>query len=413
MAHAALLAAAVPQPRDPPVLQMDRGPLPPDLPASRIEWNGLHGSSPHAATASVALCLAGQLRTLSYSWMQAKWEANVLAPIRPATFMHVSAEFYTTHGRTSSDEMAGILRLFKPVSLKLQDDDEVIARPGGVPKPSDARLLRHSKDEAVSGCSTCEPLLLRWRGCYEDLLRFEEERDSRPFQWVIRSRPDLSFECSFPDASRWPQTSLERSILHLQRLKIDAPPTERQERRRQQQQQQQQQPSPPPLALLQEDYYIIVQRSLALATLVLPIEPEETANCTAVINGHDKCIDWVLKEQGAQWFEVQPALAFIQRFISCAKTPLPPEASPFLREAPDKANSSFRLTGGQWRDDNTLVNGRTHLCHLIADGGDENTTRAEDASEMWRSLVASKAGLEAEEKAVETKECPLPGGFLD
>lgn len=298
--------------------------------------------------------------------------------------------------------MDAILRLFKPVSLKLQDDDEVIAHPGGVPRPpDDARPLGVSKFETVLGCATCEPLLLRWRGCYEDLQRFEEERDNRPFQWVIRSRPDLSFGCSFPAAAQWPQPSP---------VQVDAPPATRQERQQllQLQQRQQQQQSPPPLALLQQDYYIIVQRSLAQATLVLPTSGK-SSSCPAPINEHDKCLDMVLRELGAKWFELnEPTLAVIQRFVSCAKMPLPSAANPFLREMTDQANSSLRIAGGQWQDDGRLVNGRTYMCHLIPDEtSDGNTTRAEDASEMLRKLVDAKPEQDAEKEAEQAKECPL------
>jgi len=325
-----------------------------DSPSSQIKWYGKHHASKYAANSTFALCLAGQLRTLSYTWMQKHWKENVFDPLKPATFMHVSGQFYETRGKTSEQELDSILDLVQPVSLKLQDDDEVTKHPGGTTPTMRLNRFERSRME----CFTCAPLALRWKGCYEDIEQFESERGNS-FEWVIRSRPDLAFACSFPPAP-WPSGH-----------------------------------DVAPAALMQVDYIAIFPRRIAQAVLH-DLYNKTQSECNTPVLGHDRCLDTVLKDADAGWCPVE-FLSQIQRFVPCDGTDgMAPRM--YRRAAKKDREMYLTLSGGQRSSDGELINGRTPLCHMsVID--DENSTSILEAERMLKGIeeVENREAINPEE----------------
>ena len=161
-----------------------------------------------------ALCLAGQLRVLSYTWMQDNLREAVITPLRAAVFMHVSRQSRACGKRGQSwlsgkyipcSSGAGLLsradldiliERLTPTSLALLDDSVLLKK-----REFRASLEPGVHKEMPVGCrgSTCLPLLLRYAGCADDIERFESEQSHR-FQLVVRARPDLLWHCRLPEA---------------------------------------------------------------------------------------------------------------------------------------------------------------------------------------------------------------------
>ena len=89
------------------------------------------------ANATVALCLAGQLRTLVLPWMLEQWRVAVVTPLRPDVFLRVSVEStwmhitarHGPHGRrpTASANVLRVLDFFHPIAAHVQTDAEISA----------------------------------------------------------------------------------------------------------------------------------------------------------------------------------------------------------------------------------------------------------------------------------------------
>ena len=121
---------------------------------------------PHAARLDranpVALCLAGQLRTLRHSFVRQSLKLAVLEPIAPAVFIHVTREDGGIHASPAmtADEIRRVADELRPASLSLQDDASLACRACAANSQSSS-----PSTSAAVGCATCDTLTLRWAGC--------------------------------------------------------------------------------------------------------------------------------------------------------------------------------------------------------------------------------------------------------
>ena len=162
-------------------------------------------SDAHSRT---AICVAGELRSAPAT--TEGFIAAVLQPLAPASlFMHVSAEWNAARGaqgaRTTSKALHDLVRKLKPVSLQLMDDDRI---PMNRTATTTSRRYSSSSD-SPPGCAfadwplgSCPTLLMRWAGCAMDIERHEQERKLR-YSFVVRTRPDLRWECRLPALPQW------------------------------------------------------------------------------------------------------------------------------------------------------------------------------------------------------------------
>ena len=158
------------------------------------------------AKSSVAVCMAGQLRTLHLPAVVDNFERHVVRPLRPALFLHVSRERRIfkgirssrgTAGPTSGAEFEWILTQLRPVGVRLMDDADLLRSHNLTRRGGDAT------GHVACQWSSCVPLLLRFAGCAEDIERFEVESGSQ-LPWILRTRPDLMWSCELPALATWP-----------------------------------------------------------------------------------------------------------------------------------------------------------------------------------------------------------------
>lgn len=211
------------------------------------------GNAPSGAQA--ALCLAGELRTLAtYPWLQDHWRAAVLRPLHnPAVFMHVSTQCTMNCcksplgagqciGKTSELELAALIAAFQPVGLRVTASES-----------------RHDARDDQE---------MRHVACAAGIERLEAER-AMPFKWVLRSRPDLIFECLLPDLSLWPRLGGTQQV-----------------------------------ALFREDYIVIASGGLTKTLLGEQSVLRKHGTCTPPqLRHHYRCSDAILHEVGAQGCE--------------------------------------------------------------------------------------------------------------
>ena len=248
-------------------------------------------------SAPAALCLAGQIRVLTYSWVQDNLLNAVIRPLRSAVFMHVSRQSRacgkrgpaahrgvvidcaSTAALTSRVALDTIINRLAPTSLSLQDDAVLLQRhnlsgglaPGVV------------KDMPV-GCmgSTCAPLLLRYAGCASDIERFEAERSHR-FGWVVRARPDLLWHCRLPEltAAVWPPQRSRTAFTYTYR-----------------------------------DWLAVFSRQVATPALRLHTRLAQSQSCGSR-GSHEQllCLDALLETVNASWCELLQATGATQHLL--------------------------------------------------------------------------------------------------
>jgi len=261
-------------------------------PASQSVWR-----PDHRPPAPVALCIVGQLRTLSYSWVQERFEHAVLRPLEwPTIFMHVSREggCQSRSGRscaaslTTQVDLDTILQRLPLVSLTLLDDVEILRR---------HRLMNaHNPSSGAWICpgGSCLPMLLRMSGCADDVERFEAARSHR-FSYVMRTRPDLYWRCSLPALS----------TLHMA-LHVPASATK----------------PAPGAAMLHRDWFSLSTRNVGLAMLrlTLTISAADRRGCRARgLHEHHACMDATLAAANASWCDLplgERVPAHVQRVVT-------------------------------------------------------------------------------------------------
>lgn len=287
--------------------------------------------------ARVALCLAGELRTLPYSWLLENWREAVLRPLQPAVFMHVSAECPGQHccvrghclPTTSEEELQRVLHTFDPVSLMLANDSAVLHAATHPWTHQERRLTRRPA------------LLMRWQGCLADITRLETgHRSGLPFEWVVRARPDVHFECLLPDLHRWPLLNASSAAQ---------------------------------LAFLQEDYLFIASGGLGAPLLNVARRRHEhmvrspngssSAPCLSSSRMHDPCVQSLIHEHGAA--ECEYPVSGIVRRVDCQTRDEVIIVNGTRSVYMPVAAAALELTGG-WLDESGTVlrDGRTSLCHF-------------------------------------------------
>ena len=287
-----------------------------------------------------AVCLAGQLRTLSYERVQANLQAVVLRPLQAALFMHVSPEVgqavskcYHSHKgldrrtafdncsaalSTSRTELDSILRRLHPASLSLLDDSELL-RTHHLPQAS----------AAAAGVppATGVPLMLRLQDCLADVDRFETET-RRELAWVVRMRPDLMWACQLPPPSTW------------QALKAASPHT---------------------VAVVYRDWMGAFSRGAAARAGMGIARHVSTSDSPCRRRGsyeHPICLDAALEAANASWCELGHTLV-VQREVACDDN--------LTRSTAADERRPVAITGGiVSQPRGALLGARTAACHFFA-----------------------------------------------
>lgn len=239
--------------------------------------------------ATVALCIAGQLRTLVNTSVQDHWEATLLR-LRPAIFLQVSAQNslplgrgHAANGDANDDErIRRLLAWLQPTAARIANDTELLAT---INTTAQAEMKRHGTGRLIYG-GLIGTLAIRWEQCLADISSSERARGFA-YHWVMRARPDLAFRCRLPPVHQWPVLSRGRSRAE------------------------------PRTVWLMADYLAIAPRSLASAILGLRrrLTDQHARPCGAPMLEHDACLDTLLHEHGAGVCEIAPR-AHLLRFAN-------------------------------------------------------------------------------------------------
>ena len=262
--------------------------------------------TPPSTPSPIALCLAGQLRTLTFSWMQHSLQHAVIAAVRPHAFLHVSREFESRQNATTHD-LELITNLVQPVCLHVLSDEQVLNAVGSSVAASTAATGSRLQEGGIRGT-----LALRWEACLHDIA-WAEAAVGKAYSYVVRARPDVRWGCVLPPLASWPApTAL----------------------------------TPP---LLNWDFVAVMPRALADAVLSLRRRTTlRAAPCSRPVFEHDRCLDTLLHEKGVAACELLPR-ARITRFSRphARGDPWPPSPPPNrscpLWSAPAACVASARL----------------------------------------------------------------------
>lgn len=177
----------------------------------------------------IALCLAGQLRSLLNPTVAEKLRQRLLDRLQPDVFVRASAEQHSCmvmgtngaapwprhndcvqllSGSSNNQRHEGALREFLEQHGRLRawsvQPDAAIAPSQSGPFVS-TRLERRRVTPDAPSCAVdfqnrvWTPLAVRWEGCLADIEAAEAANGIR-YAWVIQSRPDLRWACR-PDIS--------------------------------------------------------------------------------------------------------------------------------------------------------------------------------------------------------------------
>jgi hypothetical protein len=135
--------------------------------------------------ATIALCVAGELRTFFEPGVQTRLRAAVLEPFAPEVYFQVSLQDHSPGSQLvvhkATHEMAiEELHTYKPIALNVKSDAELEAHPLWR-----GQLIHQSH------------LAFRWSLCMDDMETREEQLGLR-YDWVVRLRPDMLWFCSLP-----------------------------------------------------------------------------------------------------------------------------------------------------------------------------------------------------------------------
>lgn len=236
------------------------------------------------AHASVAVCMAGQLRSLHQPKVLDNFRRHIVMRLRPVLFLHASRE-RSSHsmaahdrskvGRTTSEEFEWILTRLRPVGVRLMDDSVLLR----------AHNLTRRGDGVKCYYSSCPTLLLRFAGCAEDIERYETE-SRRQLPWILRTRPDLMWSCALPPLATWP---MGRQVAWIYR-----------------------------------DFIALYSRGVGLRALRLLDRIAVGDNCSSSRGGGSEpnmCLGAVLDEARAAWCELYEIPVYIQRTNGVAQRP--------------------------------------------------------------------------------------------
>lgn len=194
-----------------------------------MEWFASPKAYDAARARSVALCVAGQVRSFSHARVQANWEETIFSPVDPDIFFHASHQLRRCKRRDATQlqksktgdvalcveeewstpraEMAAVvewLRRWRLVQVSVMHDDDIL-RSGVRPAASDLAQAPRQWEGNVSrpcpvlrGNNVRPQLALRWWGCYTGILRAERELRNAQYEMVMRLRPDLFIPCKMP-----------------------------------------------------------------------------------------------------------------------------------------------------------------------------------------------------------------------
>ena len=138
-------------------------------------------ASEGAFTPRIAIALAGQIRTLSEQDVLDNLREVVVEPLRATVFLHVSAEStYTWQANNwvnyvgkRAENVQAIREALRPVYMNVTDDVDISEVRFELPQ---ARLMK------------------RWFILMTEILKHERDVGLE-FDWVIRTRPDLAYNC--------------------------------------------------------------------------------------------------------------------------------------------------------------------------------------------------------------------------
>mmetsp|Transcript_38062 Transcript_38062/g.89112 ORF Transcript_38062/g.89112 Transcript_38062/m.89112 type:complete len:208 (-) Transcript_38062:660-1283(-) len=152
----------------------------------------------------VALCLAGQLRSLLDPGAVDRWEQTVLQPLEwPSLFIRVSVEGPESK-RLSAANLAALWQRLRPIKYRVSSDEHELA----AVNLSRQAAMRIGLTGKLLYQGFQGTLALRWAACLHDIEAFEASCGGRRFEWVVRMRPDLAFGCWLPPLRDWPSPTL-------------------------------------------------------------------------------------------------------------------------------------------------------------------------------------------------------------
>lgn len=170
-----------------------------------------------------AVCVAGELRTMSHPHVQANWE-HALSPLRADLFVHASPVAHgpcvrwnaslpmtfamrkrgciqkrDAYSEAELDALVSWLRPLGLVQALIQGDAHLMAtgpRPAPAAAVARANCSRRSCADG-SRANAVRPVLgLRWYGCLVGIERSERElRRGARYAYVLRTRPDYYWNC--------------------------------------------------------------------------------------------------------------------------------------------------------------------------------------------------------------------------
>ena len=139
---------------------------------------------------SVALCVAGELRTFFHEDVQHNFKAAVLHAIQPDLFFQVSIEDHSRSG----------LQFQRNITVAATRQKLLNLKPAHINIATDAELEMHPswRGDFIPYAH----LSFRWSLCLNDM-EDEEQRGGFRYRWIMRSRPDIIWMCSLPQHFSW------------------------------------------------------------------------------------------------------------------------------------------------------------------------------------------------------------------
>mmetsp|Transcript_14060 Transcript_14060/g.34044 ORF Transcript_14060/g.34044 Transcript_14060/m.34044 type:complete len:407 (-) Transcript_14060:153-1373(-) len=147
---------------------------------------------PPSNSTRFAVCIAGQLRSAGDSFVAESMASRLISPLDADIFVEASSEERDTrYHSVNKASVRYFMHALNPVHMRLITD----------------RQLRRYADTLGSHDSERGRGVInaRWRRCLLRIREAEKTRD-RPYQWVLRLRPDSVWSCKFvpPTIHIWP-----------------------------------------------------------------------------------------------------------------------------------------------------------------------------------------------------------------
>jgi hypothetical protein len=182
----------------------------------------------HAELSSTAVCLAGQTREFASPVLREMQLRNLIHPLQGDLFLVLSQQnagvmgdrssFEPRYTRLSEKLMADLRRQVDPISIVVARDDQMgeVLRQVHLPpqeldeiedciriQPLPTNRVHRGGDDwkgwfQIGPCAPQLSLALRHRVCLGLIELAERERGGIPYNWVVRSRPDIALPCALP-----------------------------------------------------------------------------------------------------------------------------------------------------------------------------------------------------------------------